>query len=1428
MRLGSKIHLKDFFYSRRIFQNSFYSLRFAYMIYRYIQDNISEWIDINEKNTPLTILGYGLYSELVISNVTRFLQSMHTDWQINHAVIDDAEELMVLGKIERHVITVIPISSTLSTSHKIEMKVTKTYPGSEIIGNPINIMIVGNGQLQDIIDPTGTVTDPIVSHFWQHLDIDQKIITTRSPGKHDKFFLYLPSGWYLPHDCELCFPLNPAGENVLFETDKVSVTPSLIFDLPLPRKPPPLAEEIRFGTPDTRDKKNREAVFLTRDMLLYGHTVRGNNHHLYYIETTDFLKKNETSLQKWLWKVKDKLKETPDVFDSRVILIAPTHFTNSDFINLVNETVFNDVATLFHYDQDEDYIQNLKSFFGQDIREDAYVFFIDDAMCGGSTFEKLNNFVKYARSGGHSRGIDGAFVLINRLMQDKYSVLAKELDKVGFFAFIDLEVPIMIDSEKFCHLCSERKKYEKMFSETLLDSLRVLIKAKIMKLEEKKYEEKDKSILDQYEDIEWKYIPAEKCVFANPANKANYLKRLEYVHRLYRAFSDDKVKDKVKLIFRDSKSLKDLCKEVKISYSPKLSVDEKVDLIKVLSNPYFVYHKEIRKYIFKIVISEMEQTIRALLEISDRKLKKEDMDTYRYLKFLIKRAAALKANYIIRVEILKKIFSVYHMLQNRLQGEEKDKKGRNMFSLSRKEKQKFLDNLHGFVDYYMMAAKEVSWFNEARSLKLEETLTHMRDTGSSVDETSLLLTHSLRIENISIPYRFLKTLEPQISDISLSLSFTEQNYNSDIERLSGCVITYCQDDPYRSEPLLLFLGFKKGESTGENEPREIKSFLEKNETFMTKILPMILLKAFFLHEKRRKRGEKNRMKPEMDYILYCLCKILDINTESGGAFFVVRYMKEARLLVGASLFTIGHIGKNKDINTFDWDNSFTSRVLAGYHPPFKSLPLTYVQILKGREDFCTHYDEKVKKDDISEFEQMKDMKSFLFLRVADDDLDSTARGVIVLYDSRAALMKPEILRYVLIVRNDIFDFIEKNYENYSFRSYEEKIRQLKELEALNLVITKITSAADLGEVYKAIEKTKDTFLNIDEICLLTQKDNEYELILGCPEQEPSLCERCKQQKMACIEEDGSYAPYYCPDVERDPHLKEKKIKGLKTNFIIPLVFKNELFGILDIGSKTRDAFSPFERNLLTTLGSQVAIAINNRINQDKQVEIFKDISHSLGTYLTTMRAYTQRLIEGKVKDEAKKEEYLKILYGDVFALINSVDEISSLATMEYWDTSSITERVEIMELIRNLAGKNKFLLEEKKLKLKIAGKDEKVHVKANKQKLEEALQSILNNAMKFSDKNKNIDIRVLNEKDSVLIEIEDQGYGIHKDDSERIFEKYERGRTAKDRKITGTGIGLAAAKSIIEKHSGKIRVESKLGKSSIFTIKLPIYEEDKK
>jgi signal transduction histidine kinase/PAS domain-containing protein len=397
------------------------------------------------------------------------------------------------------------------------------------------------------------------------------------------------------------------------------------------------------------------------------------------------------------------------------------------------------------------------------------------------------------------------------------------------------------------------------------------------------------------------------------------------------------------------------------------------------------------------------------------------------------------------------------------------------------------------------------------------------------------------------------------------------------------------------------------------------------------------------------------------------------------------------------------------------------------------------------------------------------------------------------------------------------------------KMYEERRLQLMGLEALNHVISMITSAVDLKEIYIALEEIKNIFPNIDEMCLLIKEDDDYTPVINCPNKDTPECENCKKQERECIKKDDSYKPYYCPDIKEDEYF-EKAIKtNLKSRFIIPLVFENELLGIFDIGSKNIEAFSEFDRKLFTSLGSQIAIALNNRIKQDKQLQIFKDVSHSLGTYLTTMRGYTQRLIEGKVETEEKRNEYLKRLLVDVLAHSNSVDEISSLANMEYGQINFEMKRVNVSDVVETVCRKNDFLLKDKNLDLNISVTEEKIFVKGDKKKLEEALQSLMNNAIKFSEKNKTIHISILSDSDAVLIKIKDQGYGIHKEDWERIFKKYERGKNAREREIEGTGIGLATARNIIEKHSGEIIVEeSQLNIGSTFTVKLPFYKEGDK
>jgi signal transduction histidine kinase/PAS domain-containing protein len=391
--------------------------------------------------------------------------------------------------------------------------------------------------------------------------------------------------------------------------------------------------------------------------------------------------------------------------------------------------------------------------------------------------------------------------------------------------------------------------------------------------------------------------------------------------------------------------------------------------------------------------------------------------------------------------------------------------------------------------------------------------------------------------------------------------------------------------------------------------------------------------------------------------------------------------------------------------------------------------------------------------------------------------------------------------------------------------YKEKDLQFKGIEALNHIISMITSAADLEEIYDAVEETKNVFPVIDEMCLSIKKENDFSPVFKCPSRDNIGCDYCRKFEIECIKRDYGYDVYYCPDVEKDPYFKRTIDKNIKSRFIIPLVFKKELLGIFDIGSKTKKGFSEFDQKLFRSLGSQISIALNNQIKQDQQMEIFKNISHSLGTYLTTIKGYTQLFITGKVEED-QKQEYFKDLLGDVEAFTNFVDEISSLTRMQSGDMALSMERVDLNDIIRSIAQKNEFLLEERNLELNMAGTDKTVFVNADKKKLEEAFQALMNNAIKFSGENKAITISVQNDSDHVWIDTKDQGIGIPEDEKEKIFIKYVRGRNAIAKRIEGTGIGLTTAKNIIERHSGEILVKSEIDVGSTFTIKLPFIKEE--
>lgn len=237
------------------------------------------------------------------------------------------------------------------------------------------------------------------------------------------------------------------------------------------------------------------------------------------------------------------------------------------------------------------------------------------------------------------------------------------------------------------------------------------------------------------------------------------------------------------------------------------------------------------------------------------------------------------------------------------------------------------------------------------------------------------------------------------------------------------------------------------------------------------------------------------------------------------------------------------------------------------------------------------------------------------------------------------------------------------------------------------------------------------------------------------------------------------------------------------------------------------------------------VGIWKDISAQKEIEKRKDefisiASHELRTPLTSIKAYIQIL-----KEKMKKNDNLKLNS----YLIRTYKQISKMANLIY-DLLDVN-RIQAGKLpIRKTAFNFSQLLNEcisdlrlgSSVKIEYKSKKKQFPVIADRERLEQVIKNIIGNADKFSDKNKKIIVKMQSVDNAIQVSVRDFGIGIARDEQHKIFQRYYQVEQNKTGSGTSFGIGLYLAREIIKMHQGKIWVESKLNKGSIFYIQLPL------
>lgn len=224
---------------------------------------------------------------------------------------------------------------------------------------------------------------------------------------------------------------------------------------------------------------------------------------------------------------------------------------------------------------------------------------------------------------------------------------------------------------------------------------------------------------------------------------------------------------------------------------------------------------------------------------------------------------------------------------------------------------------------------------------------------------------------------------------------------------------------------------------------------------------------------------------------------------------------------------------------------------------------------------------------------------------------------------------------------------------------------------------------------------------------------------------------------------------------------------------------------------------------------------------DKDYEDFiSTVSHELRTPLTSIRGFSQTMLASwdKLDDESKKK-FLNIIVEQSNRLINLVENMLSVTKLQNSKENLIYKEIQIKPIIEMISSIVKNQYKDKKINIEIPNTTPAIL--ADKDKFQQIMTNLIENAAKYGDDNTTITVKANIYKDMVSIKVTNQGIEIPKEDYEKIFTKFSRIDNPLTRKVQGSGLGLYITKNLVEKMQGQISVQSE-NHQTTFEVNLPV------
>jgi signal transduction histidine kinase len=319
------------------------------------------------------------------------------------------------------------------------------------------------------------------------------------------------------------------------------------------------------------------------------------------------------------------------------------------------------------------------------------------------------------------------------------------------------------------------------------------------------------------------------------------------------------------------------------------------------------------------------------------------------------------------------------------------------------------------------------------------------------------------------------------------------------------------------------------------------------------------------------------------------------------------------------------------------------------------------------------------------------------------------------------------------------------------------------------------------------------------------------------------------------------APFQVPDILDDqdygaPHLRSILVRrGYRALLAMPLLREDKIVGGLVVWRSEPGRFSAEIVNLLQTLTSHSALAIENaRLFcevEEKRRELetaskhksrfLANMSHELRTPLNAILGYTELILDniyGEVSEKVR--DVLIRLEKSGRHLLVLINDILDLSKIEAGQLTLSLSEYSMKDLVQTVLTGVESLAAEKRLSLKATVAPELPPGHGDERRLNQVLLNLVGNAIKFTEAGE-VQIEVEARDGAFLVAVSDTGPGIHLSDQARIFGEFQQADSTSTRKKGGTGLGLSISKRIVEMHGGRIWVESSPEKGSTFSFTIP-------